>query len=476
MTAVDVVYGAQVFFLFHFMAMNGVYIVLNLVALASLKTYLDEHVLDDLPRPYSGLEPPISLLVAAFNEEATIVASVHSLLQLEYSEDEILVVNDGSDDGTLAVMIREFQMTPFPYASRGDIATAPVRAAYRSAVYPNVYLIDKENAGKADALNAAINLAQYPFFCALDADSILQRDSLRRVMEPFLTDPLMIACGGTVRIANGCRVEDGFLAAIGLPGRLLPLLQIIEYLRAFLFGRLGWCPLNAVLVISGAFGVFRRDRVTEVGGYRTDCMGEDMELVIRLHRVHRLSGRPYRIGFVPDPICWTEVPETYAVLRRQRARWQRGLTESLIHNRKLLFHRRGGAPGWIAMPFMIVFECLSPIVETAGYIFMITAFMLGALSTEALALFLFVGIAFGLLLSASSLLLEEMSFHLYPKPRHMLAMMAAVLIENLGYRQLVSLYRLIGLGQWLTDTTPEWGHMTRSGATSSVPGSASPPA
>lgn len=464
MSLLSALYAVQVFFLLYFIGLNSVYILLNLVAISTLKRYVDQHSLDDLPRPYSGLEPPISLLVPAHNEEATITASVHSLLQLEYPEYEVVVINDGSLDGTLQVMIREFRMVPFPEAYRKQIEVKPIRGIYRSTVFPNLRLIDKENGGKADALNAGINAARYPLFCAVDADSILQRDSLRCAVEPFLEDSLTIASGGTVRIANGCRVESGFLTEIGLPHRLLPLLQIVEYLRAFLFGRLGWTPLNAVLVISGAFGVFRRDRVTEAGGYRTDCIGEDMELVVRLHRLHRLARRPYRISFVPDPLCWTEAPETLGVLKSQRSRWQRGLSESLLFNRDLFFHPRGGAPGWLAMPFMLVFEWFSPVVETAGYVFIFVAFLLGALSADALVLFLLVAIGFGLLLSTNALLLEELSFHMYPKPRHMLAMFAAVLIENLGYRQLMSFYRLIGLWQWLTNTTASWGRMTRSGA------------
>ena len=463
----DLLYGTQVFFLLYFIAINSVYILLNLVAISSLKRYLGEHTLDDLPRPYSGFELPISLLVPAHNEGATIVASVRSLLQLEYPEHEIVVINDGSRDDTLQVMIREFRMAPFPEAFRKRIETQPMRGIYRSTVFPNLRLIDKENGGKADALNAGINAARYPLFCAVDADSILTRDSLWRAVEPFLAEPLTIASGGTVRIANGCRVDRGFLTEIGLPYQLLPLLQTVEYLRAFLFGRLGWSNLNAVLVISGAFGVFRRDRVTEAGGYRVDCIGEDMELVVRLHRLHRLARRPYRIIFVPDPVCWTEAPETFSVLKSQRSRWQRGLSESLFRNHGLLFHPRGGLPGWLAMPFMLVFEWLSPIVETAGYLFIVVGFLLGVLSVEALLLFLLVAFGFGLLLSTSALLLEEMSFHVYSKPRQMLALIGAVLIENFGYRQLISFYRLTGLCQWLTNTTAKWGRMTRTGATTS---------
>jgi cellulose synthase/poly-beta-1,6-N-acetylglucosamine synthase-like glycosyltransferase len=464
-----VLYATQVAFLLYFIAINGAYLMLNLVALATMRRYLDEHALDQLPRPYSGLEPPISILVPAYNEEVTICASLRSILQLEYPEYEVVVINDGSRDATLKVMIEEFRMVPFPQAYRQLLACKPVRGIYRSTVFPNLRLIDKENGGKADGLNAGINAARFPLFCAVDADSILQRDSLWRVVEPFLEDPTMIASGGTVRIANGCRVEAGFLTEVGLPKKLLPMFQIIEYLRAFLFGRLGWTALNAVLVISGAFGVFRRESVIEAGGYRSDCMGEDMELVVRLHRVHRAARKPYRISFVPDPICWTEAPESLKVLKSQRIRWQRGLSESLMMNRGLLFDRHGGAAAWLAMPFMLLFEWISPVIEVVGYIFMLAGFAFGAIQLEALALFFLVALGFGMLLSVSALLLEELSFHIYPKPRQLFALLGIVVLENFGYRQLMTFYRLIGLWRWVTSSEASWGMMTRAGSWQSNP-------
>ena len=457
----DALYLTQVGFLIFFIAINGGYLLLNLIALMTIRRYLDEHSLE-LPHVYCGLEPPISLLVPAYNEEATITASVRSILQLEYPEYEVVVINDGSRDTTLAVLIAEFRMELFPEAYRQQLDCKPIRGIYRSRLFPNLRLIDKENGGKADALNAAINCTRYQLFCAVDADSILQRDSLWRVVEPFIEDPTVIASGGTVRIANGCRVEGGFLTEVGLPGKLLPAFQIVEYLRAFLFGRLGWTALNAVLVISGAFGVFRRDRVIEVGGYRSDCIGEDMELVVRLHRMNRLARRPYRISFVPDPICWTEAPESLKVLKSQRIRWQRGLSESLAMNRGLLFNRHGGAPGWLAMPFMLLFEWLSPLIEVVGYLFMLTGFAFGVVSGEALALFFLVAVGFGMLLSVSALLLEEISFRIYTKPRQLLVLLGIVVLENFGYRQLMTFYRLIGLWRWAIGSKASWGTMTRS--------------
>ncbi|HET7669810.1 MAG TPA: glycosyltransferase [Burkholderiales bacterium] len=454
--------AAQWFFLAYFVAINVGYLALTALSMIELPRHLDLRLLDQLPRPHSGFEPPVSVIVPAYNEEATIAASVRSMLQLDYPELEVVVVNDGSRDGTLAALVREFELVPYPEAYWRRIEVKPVRGIYRSLRYRNLRVIDKENGGKADALNAGINAARFPLVCGVDADSILERASLRRVVAPFLSEPHLIASGGTVRIANGCEVRAGFLESIGLPQRMLPLFQIVEYLRAFLFGRLGWAPLNAVLIISGAFGVFRKEAVVEAGGYRHDTVGEDMELVVRLHRLHRLSRRPYRIAFLPDPICWTEAPESLAVLRSQRRRWQRGLAESLSANAALLFHPRGGAPGWVAFPFMVVFEWFGPLVEVAGYAFMLAAFLAGAISPLAFWTFMLLTLALGMTLSASALLLEEISFHIYKRPRELFILAAAAIIENFGYRQLVTLWRLEGLWQWLRRTRGRWGDMTRT--------------
>jgi len=470
----DVVLAAQWVFLLYFIGLNCGYMGLNLLSLATIQGYLDAHSLDDLPRVYSGFEPPVTVIVPAYNEEATIGASVHSMLQLNYPEYEVVVVNDGSRDGTFAALEREFGLVPFPEAYWRRVETKPVRGIYRSVRHPSLRVIDKENGGKADALNAGINAARYPLFCGVDADSILERDSLRRVIEPFMEDPLTIASGGTVRIANGCEVEGGFMTKIGLPTNPLALLQIVEYLRAFLFGRLGWAPINAVLIISGAFGVFRREAVVAAGGYLHDTVGEDMELVVRLHLRYRLEGRPYRIHFVPDPICWTEAPESLRVLKSQRVRWQRGLAESLALNLKLLCHPRGGAPGWLAFPFMVLFEWLGPLIEVSGYVFMAVAYALGMISGEAMIVFLMVAIGFGILLSMSALLIEEMSFHVYPGLRPVPVLLVTALLENLGYRQLNSAWRLWGLLRWMFGAKGGWGKMQRTASWQKPAGTGGP--
>lgn len=462
MTTQALIEAAQWVYLSYFMLLNGGYILLNFSSLFGMREYFRARSVDSLPKVYSEYEMPISVLVPAYNEEATITTSVQALLQLRYPEYEIVVINDGSKDDTLDVLIRDFQLTAFPEAYRERLKTQPVLTIYRSARYPNLRVVDKQNGGKADALNAGINCARYPLFCGVDADSVLQPDSLYRVLQPFLDDERTVACGGTIRIANGCTVREGFVEKVGLSSSTLALFQTVEYLRAFLFGRLGWSPMNALLIISGAFGLFRKEVVVAVGGYRHNTIGEDMELVVRMHRKLREEGRDYRITFVPDPICWTEAPEDLKTLASQRIRWQQGLAESLSLNMSLCCNPRGGAVGWLAFPFMFLFELIGPLIEVSGYAFMIIAYFNGWISYEAFFAFLLCAICLGMALSTSALMLEEMSFHVYPGIKSSMRLFLAALLENFGYRQLTAFWRLIGILRWLTGRGGKWGEMRRT--------------
>lgn len=447
----------------YFFAMHGIYLMLTLLATQALVRNQRWREIESLPLAYSALSPPISVLVPAYNEEATICATVQSLLQLAYAEFEVVVINDGSQDGTLQVLKDRFDLLPLPEADRVQLPTQAVRGIYRSARHPQLRVIDKGNGGKADSLNAGINAARYPLFCGVDADSILQRDSLQKVVQPFLRSPEMVATGGTIRAANGCNVRGGDLLQVDLPRNPWALFQVMEYLRAFLFGRLGWSSVNAMLIISGAFGLFRKQTVIDVGGYRTHTIGEDMELIVRIHHVMRAQQRPYRIEFVPDPVCWTEVPEDRQTLRHQRVRWQRGLSESLSTHWGLMFSRHGGWPGWVAFPYMVVFEWLGPVVELLGYAWTFTAWSMGLISWSAFLVFLLVAIGLGVLLSVAGVLLEQLSFQMYPKVRQLLRLVMVAVLENLGYRQLNAWWRIVGLYRWLTQKEGQWGPMKRKG-------------
>ena len=455
-------YYSQLFFLSYFVLLSSGYLLLNFNAIFSISKYMGEHSIAELPGGATDVMPPISLIVPAYNEATTIINSIQALLQLDYPEYEIIIINDGSSDETLETIIDYFEFNPFPEAYRQRISSQPVKEFYTSKQNKKLRLIDKENGGKADAINVGINASRFPLFCTVDADSILQHNSLQRIVQPFLDEPSTVASGGTVRVVNGCSVKRGFMYKAGLPKNYLALFQIVEYLRAFLFGRLGWSPMNALLIISGAFGLFHKETVVSIGGYLSDTIGEDMELVVRMHRLLRKRKQAYRITFVPDPICWTEAPENLKVLQHQRIRWQRGLAESLFKNIGLLFNPRSGAVGFLAFPFMLFFEWFGPLIEVFGYTIIIVGFITDYISLNVFLTLMGVAIGFGMLLSATALLLEEISFHVYQRPSELFRLFLAVILENIGYRQLTSVWRLMGLFQWVFGRKATWGKMTRN--------------
>lgn len=454
---------AQWFFLWYFIALNGTYLMLTAIALAVLPRYIRKQTIHRLPKPQIGFEPPITLIVTAYNEEAVIVPTVKALLQLDYPEYEILVVNDGSKDGTLDVLTREFDLVMIPTAFRKRIEHKPVKAIYQSKKYPNFRVIDKENGGsKADASNAGINGARFGLFMPLDADTILNRDCLNLMVQPFLLNPDMVGVGGNVRILNGCSVENGYLTNIALPKKWLGLFQVLEYNRAFLTSRVGWNFLNSLPLISGAFGLFKKEAVIAVGGYSHKSLGEDMDLVLRLHRYYRLKKLPYRVSFVADPVCWTEAPEDFSVLKKQRVRWQRGLFDCLWENRKLLMHPRSGGVGWLAFPFLLFIEGISPLIELAGLLFFIFCLIFGLINVPGILAFLLLAFGTGFLLSIGALLVEELAFQTYPRKRDIWVMILGSVVENFGYRQLMSIWRLEGTIKWILRTESSWGTMTRN--------------
>lgn len=427
------------------------YFLLNVLSIFRMHRIAQDKVLADLPQIYSGLEPPISLLLCTRNSATTIAASLHGLLQLDYSSFEIIVVNDGSEDATLDTLINEFGLHAFPEAYRIQLPSRAVQGIYRSTRYPNLRVIDKEHGGNADALNAGINASRYPLFCSVDDNTVLHRDSLRRIVAPFLYDNTVIASAGAVRIANGCETENGLLSKVALPRQWLPIFQIIEHLRASLFAPLGWSMLNGMLIAPAAgVGLFRKEVVLEVGGYRTDTTIANMELIVRMHRLMRSKRQHYQIVFVADPVCWHQVPQDLATLKKQRMRWQHGLLDSLSQNLGLLCSRNGGVPGRLTFPFFILLECLGPVIELASYAFILLAFTCGLISWQVCFAFLSVAIGLGILLSASGLLLEEMSFHLFPKASDIATLASVAIIGNLGYRQLNITWRALSTLCWLT--------------------------
>ena len=463
MNASDIVNGGQWLFLAYFVGINLGYLIQNVIAAAGIRRYLQTAQQHEAENVFSALDIPISLVVPAYNESASIITSVKAMLQLEYPQYELIVVNDGSTDDTLQKLIDAFDLREFPEAYRARLKSSDVRCIYHSKRIRNLRVVDKENGGsKADASNAGINACRYPLVCVVDADSILQPDSLRRVVRPFLEDPTTVAVGGTVRIANGCTVRQGFLEKVGLPRNFLALVQVVEYLRAFLFGRMGWSPINGLLIISGAFGLFHKETLVEAGGFNPDAVGEDMELVLRLHRLMKAKHKPYRITFVPDPVCWTDAPENLKDLKSQRVRWQHGLGQALMLNRSLIGNRYGGAVSWVAIPFYLVFELFGPIIEVTGYLFIVVSACAGWLSWPEAGIFLGLAIGLGVLLSTSAIMLEELSFHMYPRLQQLATLYLVAIVENFGFRQLTAIWRFQGLVRWLRGGKHKWETITRS--------------
>lgn len=446
----------------YFVALNGTYTVFTLIAFFDLLSYRRRLWRGSLRTILSESSyRPISLLVPAHNEEPTIVGSVRSLLTLRYPEFEVVVVNDGSTDGTLEALRKAFALYPVPSATRVLVKTKPVRGTYRSLEHPNLLVIDKENGGKSDSLNAGINVSSYPLFCCMDADSLLESDALLRVARVFAEDERVLAAGGIIRTLNGSAVEDGQITHIRTPNNPLVLIQALEYVRGFLAGRTPLAKLNGLMIISGAFGVFRKDAVVEVGGYHTGTVCEDMEIIVRLHRRSREMDRPGRIIFVPDPVCWTQVPSDLRSLLRQRDRWQRGLLESLGMHFKMFLNPRYGAAGMIGMPFYVLFEAVGPVLELFGYVLMIALFLMGKLTAPVAILFFVLSMLFGMVLSVMALILDDLLFKRYEKGSDLVKMMAAVPLEYLGYRQLLALQRALSLFNVLF-RRKHWGKAKRT--------------
>lgn len=458
------VVGFNYFVLFYFLALNSIYLALFAVSLREVLRFVKRTFFSDYRQiMQSDMTWPISILVPAHNEEKTIVETVRSLLMVNYGEFEIIVVNDGSTDATLEQLGVAFDLRRSDRVIRRSIETAEIHAVYGSPAHANLMVVDKAKGGKSDALNAGINLSRYPLFCSIDADSLIEENALLRVVKPFMERPEeTVAVGGIVRIVNGCEVRDGRVVRIELPDRSIMIFQVVEYLRAFLTGRVGWSVLRSLLIISGAFGVYRKQEVIAVGGYAHDTDTEDLDLVVRLHEHLRRTQRKYRVVFVPDPVCWTEIPGTLRVLMRQRNRWHRGLIQTLWAHRRMMLNPRYGVIGLFAYPYFILFEMLGPVIEVLGYVVVVLSFLLGILNLQFFLLFLAVAILYGVFLSVSAVLLEEVSFRRYPGWVDLTKLLVFSILENFGYRQMLALFKVRAFWDVIRRRRA-WGRMERAG-------------
>jgi cellulose synthase/poly-beta-1,6-N-acetylglucosamine synthase-like glycosyltransferase len=452
----------------YYLASNFAYLIMLIVALKTSAMHqrrLESHRLSWIKE--TPMAPPITIIAPAHNEAASIRFAVRNFLELDYPQLEIIVVNDGSEDRTFEEMKEEFRLRPVRAVYVQEAMSAPVRGLYRSEVDARLVVIDKESGGsKADAVNAGLNAATSPYVCVVDADSILERDGLLRIMVPVLEDPKrVVAVGGIIRVLNGSEIAGGLLRRVRLPRESIEVIQVIEYLRAFLIGREAWAQGNMLTIVSGAFGLFRTDLVRAVGGYRASSIGEDFDLVARLHR-HLLEKRAdYQIRFVPDPMCWTEVPSDLKSLGRQRQRWQKGLLDVLWPNRDMLFRPRYGRIGCFALPYLWIFELFAPVFELAGIFTIILAASLGVLSREFFLQFLIFGYAFATVISIGSVLQEEITYKRYNDWQDVVRLVSYCFLEHFPYRQMHMVWRLEGLWQYLRGDNV-WRPLRRKGLAS----------
>ena len=462
-TLIEIIYYYNYLVLFYFLGIVTIYIFLNVISFKNISHYAKKIKYAELKEIFKIHNyKPITLIVPAYNEENGIVESVQSLLQLEYPDYQLIVVNDGSTDDTLQRLFKHFQIRQVSFSPFYELECKPIKAVYLSPAYPNLIVIDKENGGKADSINAAINISNNPLITVIDADSILERDSLLKIARPFMENENVAAVGGTVRVANGCKVNKGYVEEVGISKSWLARFQVVEYLRAFLFGRNGFDGLNGILIISGAFSCFKREALVAVGGYLNGSIGEDMEIVVRIHKLLRKENKNTRVTFIPDPVCWTEAPETFKSLSSQRIRWQKGTIESIRLHKDLFFNLRYGWLGTLVFPYYVLFEVLGPFIEISGYIVFLISLWLGIVPLNFAIAFIVAAFLYGVILSTLSVCLEELSFRKYKKPRDLVTLIIAALLENFGYRQLTAYWRFKGFIEYVFGRR-SWGKMEKKG-------------
>jgi cellulose synthase/poly-beta-1,6-N-acetylglucosamine synthase-like glycosyltransferase len=473
---VSFVNGFNAFVIVYFLLLNSFYLALVLIAARTTRRSTRmpiETALEDLFA--NPLTPGVSVLVPAYNEQKSIVDSVHAVLALRYPLMEVVIAEDGSTDDTFAALQEAFDLVPSNRVPAGTVKTVGAINSVHMSRDGRIVVVRKDNARRrGDALNVALEYARHPLVCMIDADSVLERDALLHVVRPFVDDPERVAAsGGAIRPINGCPTDRGVILDAKAPKGWIPRIQVVEYLRSFLLGRTGWADANALLIISGAFGLFRRDLVVEVGGLDALSLAEDAELVVTLQEHLRRGRRPHRVVFVPEPVCWTEVPETLAVLGRQRRRWSHGLAQLLWKHRRMIGNPRFGPIGLLALPFFLLFELLGPVVELVGLAAVGLAAVLGALDTTTALVMFGLALGLGTLLSTAAVAVEEFSYARYTRGREVGVLLLAGLLENVGYRQLHAWFRLRGLVAALMRRTPVWTAMPRTGFTEAEPVAAS---
>lgn len=445
----------------YFFIVNSFYAVIFVLALISMRQRKE---LRPLLRQMNRLafSPPVSVIVPAFNEEKSIVQSINSLLRLHYNQLEVVVVNDGSKDDTLELLKKSQLLVAEDIPRLSMISNSQIRGIYRSKIHANLIVIDKENSGKADSLNLGMDYSSNELICAVDSDSILDDEALLAIATPFVENPLTIASGGTIQIANGSRIRNSRVEATEMPNTWIERVQIVEYIRSFFCGRVGLDMLRSTLVISGAFGIFKKEAMVAVGGYKTANLGEDMDLVVRMHRYYRQEKLDYSIVFLPDPVCWTECPSDWKTLYKQRKRWQVGLLQSLHQNRDMMFNHKFGTIGMFAFPYNFMVDVLGPVIDILAFLTIVFGLAFGILSTEQVILFTIVSFLYGTVISIGAVVIGELHYRRYQTLRDIFLLVASTVVENFGYRQINSIWRVRAFYDFFRGGT-SWGSMKRKG-------------
>jgi len=443
------------------------YLILTIFSAITLRKYLRKNSYVDYNSIVaSPLAPSLSVIAPAFNESETIIDNIRTLLSLYYNNYEVIVVNDGSKDDSLEKIISAYELEKVNYYFDYRLPCKRIRGVYKSQnrSFKKLTVIDKSNGGKADSLNAGLNVSRNDLVVSIDADSIMEPDALLKLVKPFMEakEKRVIGAGGVIRIANSCEIKDGHIQKINLPKKFLPRAQVMEYTRAFLMGRMAWSELDGLLLISGALGMFDREIIIESGGYSTSTVGEDMELVVRIRRYMAENGLDYDVVYIPDPLCWTEVPSSVKVLARQRSRWTRGTMETLYKHRKLFFNRKYGKLGILGYPYWLAFEYLAPIVEFLGICWFVYLVITSNLNWPFFLLLFGFVYFFAVSLSIWAVLFEEITFHKYEKRRDVLRLVGIAFLEPLFYHPLTMLMTIKGNVDKLFNRN-KWGKMERKG-------------
>ncbi len=443
------------------------YIFIGLYSMGEVKKYRHKNSFTNYRLLAGSTQTPgISVLAPAYNEGANIIENVRSLLSIHYNNMEVIIINDGSKDDSMAKLVEVYELYKTDFFVNEQIPTKAVKGVYRSRnfIYSKLIVVDKENGGKADALNVGINIAGNDYVVCIDVDCILEQDALLKLVKPFLESPVkrVIATGGVVRIANGCEIANGRLIKVHLPDQFLPRVQTLEYIRAFLLGRMAWARLNGLMLISGAFGAFDKEIVIKCGGYDHKTVGEDMELIVRMRRYMEELKLPYKVAFIPDPLCWTEAPASYKILGRQRNRWTRGTIETLKFHKIMFFNSNYGIMGMFSYPYWFFFEFLAPLVEFGGFVFFLIAIILGSTDWMFFLSLLALIYSFGVLYSVFAILMEVLSYNQYRSKKDILRLLGTAFAEPILFHPFVVWSAVKGNIDFLRKKNA-WGEMTRAG-------------